>query len=62
LNTCFSEARAKWFRKQAAQAGSDYVNFWMGHTLKNPSDNRYFKPDEGNVKKFSEEIVQQRAR
>jgi integrase len=48
----------KWFRKQAAQAGSDYVNFWMGHTLKNPSDNRYFKPDEGNVKKFSEETVE----
>jgi hypothetical protein len=48
----------KWFRKQAAQSGSDYVNFWMGHVQKNASDNRYFTPDEGNERKFSAETVE----
>ena len=48
----------KWFRKQAAQAGEDYTNFWMGHLPKNPSDSRYFAPDEGNQKKFSADVVE----
>lgn len=34
----------KWFRKQAGQAGSDFVNFWMGHVL--GVDEHYFPKDD----------------
>jgi len=33
----------KWFRKQAYQAGSDFVNFWLGHT--NLDLEHYFSKD-----------------
>jgi hypothetical protein len=35
----------KFFRKYAGQAGSDYVNFWMGHTAKLGVDIHYFSRD-----------------
>ena len=34
----------KFFRKYAGQAGYDYVQFWLGHVLKN-SDEHYFSRD-----------------
>lgn len=35
----------KFFRKYAAQAGPDYVNFWMGHTSSLGVDLHYFSRD-----------------
>jgi hypothetical protein len=35
----------KWFRKYANQAGSEYVQFWMGHTVKAGQDEHYRPTD-----------------
>jgi len=35
----------KYFRKMAYQAGSDFVNFWMGHKLEQRVDEHYFSHD-----------------
>lgn len=43
----------KWFRKQAYQAGSDFVNFWMGHT--NLDLEHYFSKDVEVHRKVYEE-------
>lgn len=43
----------KWFRKQAYQAGSDFVNFWMGHT--NLDLEHYFSKDVNVHRKVYEE-------
>ncbi len=46
----------KWFRNQAAQAGQDYVNYWMGHTL--GVDGHYFKPEfEKSRKQYEEKAM-----
>jgi integrase len=46
----------KYFRNQASPAGSDYVNFWMGHALPQSSDKHYF-PGKGE-RKPSENIIE----
>jgi len=43
----------KWFRKQAGHAGSDFVNFWMGHSL--GVDAHYFSRDPEHHRKQYEE-------
>ncbi len=43
----------KWFRKQAYQAGSDFVNYWMGHT--NLDLEHYFSRDVNIHRKVYEE-------
>jgi site-specific recombinase XerC len=35
----------KWFRKYANQAGFEFVQFWMGHTVKAGQDEHYRPPD-----------------
>jgi integrase len=35
----------KYFRKMAYQAGSDFVNFWMGHKPEQRADEHYFSKD-----------------
>lgn len=46
----------KWFRKRAGNAGVDFVNFWMGHSL--GVDDHYFSRDpEHHRKKYAEEAM-----
>jgi len=46
----------KWFRKQAGQAGQDFVNFWMGHSL--GVDEHYFSRDvEHHRKVYAEKAL-----
>jgi len=46
----------KWFRKQAGHAGTDFVNFWMGHSL--GVDAHYFSRDpEYHQKQYEEEAM-----
>lgn len=44
----------KYFRQMAAQAGSDYVNYWQGHTLSGV-DNHYF-PGKGTD--ITEDVIE----
>lgn len=48
----------KFFRKYAAQAGPDYVNFWMGHTSSLGVDLHYFSRDvELHRKQYAEKAM-----
>ena len=48
----------KFFRKYAAQAGPDFVNFWMGHTSSLGVDLHYFSRDvEHHRKQYAEKAM-----
>lgn len=48
----------KWFRKQANQAGFEFVEFWMGHIVRTGQEEHYRPTDvEFHRKKYAEEAM-----